>query len=55
MKRFDPIIIGTGHAGPSLAIRFADLGYKTLGADRQVSEPCCPQAGASHPWFTAGS
>ncbi len=42
---FDAIIIGSGQAGPSLAVRFADCGMKTLFVERERYGGTCVNTG----------
>ena len=41
MKHFDAIIIGTGQAGPSLAVRFAGAGSSRHHRTPQVRRDLC--------------
>jgi phytoene dehydrogenase-like protein len=34
MPQFDSIVIGTGHAGPALAVRLAEAGYRVAVIER---------------------
>ena len=40
-ERFDAIVIGTGQAGPSLAVRFAKTGRKTAIIERHLFGGTC--------------
>ena len=42
---FDAIVIGSGQAGPSLAVRFADCGMKTLLVERERYGGTCVNTG----------
>src|ERR1700704_2137153 len=66
--KYDAIVIGTGQAGPSLAVRLADTGMKVAIIERKrfggtcVNNGCIPRehggllvGGAAHfPWATGG-
>src|SRR5215468_7413406 len=45
MKHFDAIIIGTGQAGPSLAVRFADAGMTVAIIERHKFGGTCVNTG----------
>ncbi len=44
-ERFDAIVIGTGQAGPALAVRLAGSGRKTAILERKLVGGTCVNAG----------
>lgn len=44
-ERFDAIVIGTGQAGPPLAVRLADAGRKTAILERKRFGGTCVNVG----------
>ncbi len=53
--RFDAIIIGTGQAGPFLAVRLADAGMKVAVIERGLFGGTCVNTGCipPKPWWRA--
>lgn len=47
MKKFDAIIIGTGQAGPSIAVRCAEEGLKTAVIERKLYGGTCVNNGCT--------
>lgn len=45
MIKYDAIIIGTGQAGPSLAVRFTDAGYRVAIIERKLFYGTCVNTG----------
>lgn len=45
MTKFDAIIIGTGQAGPALAVRLTEAGYKTAIIERHLFYGTCVNTG----------
>lgn len=45
MAQFDAIIIGTGQAGPALAVRLTDAGYRVAIAERHLFYGTCVNTG----------
>ena len=45
MQTYDAIVIGAGQAGPSLAVKLADNGYKTALIERQLMGGTCVNTG----------
>src|SRR5258708_10807232 len=46
-KRYDAIVIGTGQAGPPLAVRMADEGLKTAIIERKLFGGTCVNGGCT--------
>src|ERR1700692_4008454 len=44
-ERFDAVVIGTGQAGPSLAVRLAKAGWKTAIIERKLFGGTCVNVG----------
>ena len=47
MTEFDAIVIGTGQAGPSLALRLAGAGMKVAIAERKLFGGTCVNTGCT--------
>src|SRR5512138_2549892 len=45
IRKFDSIVIGTGQAGPSLAVRLANAGQKVAVVERQLVGGTCVNTG----------
>jgi len=45
MNAFDAVIIGTGQAGPALAVRLAEAGYRVAIVERHLFYGTCVNTG----------